>query len=509
MADEERKLLQQTRAHLPPADRHVLSFDQYDDLGVAPPVEDRVPNRAMVQGETMRPMSRQPSLQNTVNDAWATSPLNPDYERGQSGERAELQRIAAKNPRSGSPIAAGARAAVTRTMDTLASPVVAVAKAVAPESKAAHLSAGEALADAESLVRGETTAESRDRAALGAAAHPVATKIGEAAGDAASALVLESAAGGRLRSEAARAFGGSKASQRGMFNLSPRNRQILEAKTPPDLVQKRVYVGMNSSADDVARGSQEVFGGKVNGLSADELDELVGHPARHTGTAREGLVSYDGVTGDFRFSSSLKNEAGESVGYVVRSFYRDHTGKLVADHSLFELDPYMHGKGIGKNVLRDQVKAYDKIGVNKITTEAEWDGRVVWPSMGFDLADKALWPQVKKDLRWYLYRYNVPDYERVADGVKTMRDVARIKTELPSEHVLRNQEGRPKLDAAGKPIRLKVSGEDFLRNHLTEGANRLEVDLDGESGEVVRRYLGLPARGPKTIPAPPPEGASP
>lgn len=214
----ETELLAATRAHLPEADKLVLSFENYDTRGYS-----RTPNRAMAQAaDAPDPVPQNVAEQERFN--WSRSPLNPDRARVEAGEQRERQLIAAANPKSGSAPAALARAAVTRAGNALASPVVGAGQALehaGVPNAAAHLDAGEAVADAESLIRGETTPESRERALLGSAAHPTATKTGEAVGDIAAGLVTAGAlkATPAVRAEAERAFGGSRASQRGMIQV--------------------------------------------------------------------------------------------------------------------------------------------------------------------------------------------------------------------------------------------------------------------------------------------------
>lgn len=100
-------------------------------------------------------------------------------------EEREVQRLAARDPKSGSRGGALARAAVTTGVNLLALPVTAAgkaARALGLPNKAADLDAAEAVADAESLVRGETTAESRERARLGRIAHPISAELGDELG---------------------------------------------------------------------------------------------------------------------------------------------------------------------------------------------------------------------------------------------------------------------------------------------------------------------------------------
>lgn len=79
----------------------------------------------------------------------------------------------------------------------------------------------------------------------------------------------------------------------------------------------------------------------------------------------------------------LKN--GQQVGIVHTQFYKDpSTGKHTANIVLTAVAPHLEGSGIAKNLIKNMLTEYPKLGVERITLEAGKSvGKYAWASMGF------------------------------------------------------------------------------------------------------------------------------
>jgi predicted GNAT family acetyltransferase len=76
---------------------------------------------------------------------------------------------------------------------------------------------------------------------------------------------------------------------------------------------------------------------------------------------------------------------GQHVGIVHTQFYKDpSTGKHTANIVLTAVAPHLEGSGIAKNLIKNMLTEYPKLGVERITLEAGKSvGKYAWASMGF------------------------------------------------------------------------------------------------------------------------------
>lgn len=127
-----------------------------------------------------------------------------------------------------------------------------------------------------------------------------------------------------------------------------------------------------------------------------------------------GVRSLLGVSGDTQvkarviakppngveIQSALKDADGNHLALLHRSYTRDASG-LTVHHDYLVLSDEQKGKGFGGALIRNQIEQYEKLGVKNIEMTAAWDGRYVWPKMGFEVAEHEK-PQLKR--RWASYQ---------------------------------------------------------------------------------------------------------
>jgi len=110
---------------------------------------------------------------------------------------------------------------------------------------------------------------------------------------------------------------------------------------------------------------------------------------------------------------------------VSRNFFRDTEGDLVVKHDLLTLPDYMQGRGLGSQVILDQLEAYERAGVDRIELDAAWIGKYQWPKLGFELTDEAdRMPYYRDKFLRYLRAHDIPNAESIAAEAGSLRDIA-------------------------------------------------------------------------------------
>lgn len=155
---------------------------------------------------------------------------------------------------------------------------------------------------------------------------------------------------------------------------------------------------------DTERAFSSVFGDKAE-LSGDGVRSLLGASGGQRVTAKVFAAPGGGVT----IHSSIKDADGVSVATLNRTFTRDASGTLTAHHDYFVVSESQRGRGVGGALVRNQLDQYEKIGVGNIEMVAAWDGRYVWPKMGFEVQEFEK-PLLNRRWQSYLTRNKLPSH---------------------------------------------------------------------------------------------------
>lgn len=184
--------------------------------------------------------------------------------------------------------------------------------------------------------------------------------------------------------------------------------------------------------------------------SAHELRQLTG--ADHMPGEMSGNVSL--------LRSSLGNRLKINVeGHGVQ-MTRTY-GESGAYHTSLFLAPGKQKTGLGKSIVRDQVRAYESLGVKKIDLFAGEVGRYVWPKLGFE-ASKSTVDHEKMQFSSWLHQNRIRAPE-LASRATSMRDIA-----------LATHNGRK----VGKEYLLKASGSHDMEIHVgSHGFKTLKHEL--------------------------------
>jgi hypothetical protein len=104
-----------------------------------------------------------------------------------------------------------------------------------------------------------------------------------------------------------------------------------------------------------------------------------------------GLLGVDGVDG-VRIGAGVRSDGTVSVtatwqvaggeAHITRTFRRGPKG-LVVHHDNVLLPETAQAQGIARPILAAQFRAYERIGVARVTLDAAKVGRYVWPRAGY------------------------------------------------------------------------------------------------------------------------------
>jgi hypothetical protein len=111
------------------------------------------------------------------------------------------------------------------------------------------------------------------------------------------------------------------------------------------------------------------------------------------GQLKSRIETEEGAFGGFRyeFDGRLFLDQGEPVGQLAVTLYRKPGG--AAEDIFLELDqcqlwyPQLRGQGLGKAIVEQVKQLGEALGVKALTAIAIYDGRFVWPALGFRFGD--------------------------------------------------------------------------------------------------------------------------
>jgi GNAT superfamily N-acetyltransferase len=172
---------------------------------------------------------------------------------------------------------------------------------------------------------------------------------------------------------------------------------------------KRSGITITGNAGEAMR---DMFGRHA---TAAELRDMMAIDALGSLGKLQGEIRFDHVFGRINYHVA----AGPNTT-MSRIITRDARGILSVKHESFFMDARAQGHGIGKQVLRSQVSAYQRLGFDKITLNSAEVGRYYWPKLGFNNTE--IMPAMRDRLSRWLQANNLP--VRIAEKMQTMRDIA-------------------------------------------------------------------------------------
>jgi hypothetical protein len=115
-------------------------------------------------------------------------------------------------------------------------------------------------------------------------------------------------------------------------------------------------------------------------------------------------------------------------------------GELVADHQMFRLREDLQGKAVGEKVLREQMAAYAKMGVDKVQiSHAAWVGRYYWPSIGFD--NQAAVPEALSAYKDFLVHKKGLSEQEAFDQLEGIRSLPSLANAEHGKEFFLSQDG--------------------------------------------------------------------
>jgi len=251
-------------------------------------------------------------------------------------------------------------------------------------------------------------------------------------------------------------------------------RRRAPAPTPPPsprasldeagLAQHLESIGVRAD-DNASRQLRAVVGD----VAAQDVDAFFGRAAfaelpgaRVADMMRQG----DDVVLDMRIYSGAEI-SGRPVVRLMRTFSRNGK-KTVVKHDLLTLDKELQGGGMGARVIADQVRAYERLGIDEIRLDAAWIGQYYWPKLGFECTRKALPVWVGRFRDWlHEEGFTTAAVDAMTTGIKSMRDIA--------------------ITMAGE----RKVGKDYLLNGPSFISDLRMPLKKGKSVEIMKKELGI------------------
>lgn len=230
------------------------------------------------------------------------------------------------------------------------------------------------------------------------------------------------------------------------------------------------FIGETQAERDAAHSAFQETADRVFGRTLDPQQVLRILGAPHI--PGRPMISVRGRAGFVNLRATYIGPSGEMLATVSRQFRRDDDGPLV-NHSLFELDSKLQGKGLARTMLRDAFQEYRSLGVKRIELTAAWTGRYTWSRMGFEFhgSPAEFKSAVLKPFAAWLRRRgtSAEAATRMLESVRTMNDLARLQ------------------------VGSKQLGKAFLTS-LNDGVMfpmKLELDPASRGFQIASEYLGL------------------
>jgi len=242
---------------------------------------------------------------------------------------------------------------------------------------------------------------------------------------------------------------------------------------------KKAIVAAEKLAAKQIKDTLKAHGVKATGDVRDTVKTLFGripHPDEIRGAlGLESLGKLGKFRGDAEFSPyfgiNFRGGTSNGAASIGRRIAKDGSGNVYAKQESLFLSKAAQGKKLGAAIVREQVGAYERLGVKIVTLNSAEVGRYYWPKVGFN--DPAALANAKGKIGKWMAEQGIPGAENIAAAPETMHELATL------------QVGERKV------------GKEFLLSD-DYGGNYLTLDLTpGSKGlATFKRELGMPADKP-------------
>lgn len=209
-----------------------------------------------------------------------------------------------------------------------------------------------------------------------------------------------------------------------------------------------------ASAKDIEKTFGNLF---LKAPTAAELHQLVG--ASQLGGKLQGSIKFGY---DHR---QIQVDAFGRQGVTLSRTLSNYSGETRAYHASLFLQSGLQKTGLGKRIVRDQVRSYQKLGVKQVNLHAAEVGRYAWAKFGFN-GDAKTVRGARREFAQYLRKENVPNAARIVRDAKTLHDIAVTK------------------------VRGRQVGKEFLLQGKTRDMS-LRVDAKDKGFKIFKKEVGL------------------
>jgi SPP1 gp7 family putative phage head morphogenesis protein len=210
--------------------------------------------------------------------------------------------------------------------------------------------------------------------------------------------------------------------------VDPKAAKAAEVKGTPldtlDALNQHIARRGGDRVDEKVHGGIKAMFGRSP--TTRELDALIGYDQHAHLEGRREIRIKALASGNLKVASEVRQDGKKMFG-MERTF-RNRNGEVHVSHDVLELDPTLQGSGMGSRVFRDQVAAYEQLGVKQIELDGKWVGRYVWPKLGFDVPPDQLQRYVQQ-FREYLAEKGTADdvVQALTKDIISIQDIATTR----------------------------------------------------------------------------------
>lgn len=295
-------------------------------------------------------------------------------------------------------------------------------------------------------------------------------------------------------------------------------RAAAEAKAEK-AAEKKALAAADKLSDAEIKATLKRYGVKVTGKVSEELRLFFGSDKTPSAADLKAMLGLDSIgatskfKGEFkvgRFNLEYRGATANSSVSISRSYRKDlSTGEISAKHDSLYLSKYAQGKKLGSAIVREQVEAYERLGIKSVTLNSAEVGRYYWPKIGFEGSADAL-ASAKAQLGTWLERNGVRNARTIAGAPRSMREIATLQVgdrRVGKEFLLSK-------DYGGDLLRLKVDRADpsyqIFRQEfgLEPGAAKPAATIASPAKEIARADFDRGAKAFESFIADKPERAA-
>jgi hypothetical protein len=198
---------------------------------------------------------------------------------------------------------------------------------------------------------------------------------------------------------------------------------------------KKTAAAADKLSDKQIKDALKVSGIKVIGKVSEDLRLFFGTDNTPQAADIRAMLGADSLNrfGKFKGEISINPlgitfRGGGNGVTISRTFFKTLDGEIVVKHDSLYLSAKAQGQKLGSSIVKEQVSAYERLGIGRVTLDSAEVGRYYWPKIGFEASAEEL-ARTKSRMGLWLERSGVKGGEAIAGRAKSMRDLATLQVD--------------------------------------------------------------------------------